>query len=100
MGTQCDSGFCVDGVCCNSACAGKCDTCAQSLGAEKDGTCSIKGIRNADDDGRCDATHGNCGGACTCDGQGACVGALGASCEENADCASGHCTDGVCCNAA
>lgn len=28
VGRQCDSGFCVDGVCCDSACEGACLTCA------------------------------------------------------------------------
>src|SRR6185436_18894773 len=28
-GDQCQTGFCVDGVCCDTACTGKCQFCAQ-----------------------------------------------------------------------
>src|SRR5262249_36193554 len=49
MASQCPTGFCVDGVCCNSACNGTCESCAVpgSLGtctAVPDGT---------DPDGEC-----------------------------------------------
>src|SRR4051794_2508881 len=34
---ECDSGFCVDGVCCNTACDGQCQACdTQTLG-----TCAV-----------------------------------------------------------
>lgn len=36
VGTQCASTFCVDGVCCNNACAGQCQACDISPG-----TCSL-----------------------------------------------------------
>ncbi|MBI3200834.1 MAG: hypothetical protein HYZ29_04755 [Myxococcales bacterium] len=36
-GTQCQSGFCVDGVCCDSACNGQCSACDV---APNEGTCS------------------------------------------------------------
>ena len=42
---SCDSGFCVDGVCCDKACDGECQVCNQS-GAE--GTCTA--IPNGEDD--------------------------------------------------
>lgn len=35
-----------------------------------------------------------------CDGAGACVKALGNACSTSAECPSGHCVDGVCCNEA
>src|SRR4029434_11014303 len=35
---ECQSGFCVDGYCCNSACGGGCNACNLS-GAE--GTCTV-----------------------------------------------------------
>jgi hypothetical protein len=57
---ECESGFCADGICCTSACAGQCMACSAA------GTCiRITGMpRN----GRttCTATDANCGG--TCDG--------------------------------
>ena len=41
----CSSGFCVDGVCCESACgggaSGDCRACAVTAGAPADGTCSL-----------------------------------------------------------
>src|SRR5262249_5238722 len=38
---QCTSGNCVEGICCNSACTGACQTCSQWLKADNsaDGTC-------------------------------------------------------------
>jgi len=42
---DCLSGFCVDGVCCNSACGGgnpnDCQACSKAAGAPSDGTCGI-----------------------------------------------------------
>ncbi len=41
--SECTSGFCVDGVCCNSACGGgassDCQACSAKAGASVDGTC-------------------------------------------------------------
>ncbi|MBI4704918.1 MAG: hypothetical protein HY744_27755 [Deltaproteobacteria bacterium] len=36
---ECKSGFCSDGVCCNSACTGSCNACSQAAGSSKDGSC-------------------------------------------------------------
>jgi len=40
---QCSSGFCVDGVCCDTACGGNnpsdCQVCSMVMGASSDGTC-------------------------------------------------------------
>jgi hypothetical protein len=42
--TECASGFCADGVCCNTACGGSndtdCQACAMAKGAGQDGTCA------------------------------------------------------------
>jgi hypothetical protein len=74
-GTQCDSGFCVDGVCCNTPCDAGCAACTAALGAAMDGTCTTAAIKNADDIGSCDATHGACGNneKCACTNDGACA---------------------------
>ncbi|EYF04394.1 DNRLRE domain-containing protein [Chondromyces apiculatus] len=43
---DCLSGFCVDGVCCNSACGGNnandCQVCSQAAGAATNGVCSVR----------------------------------------------------------
>jgi hypothetical protein len=78
---DCQSGFCVQGVCCNSACTGDCSACSVALGAAEDGVCANV------------AGAGNCG-AYLCNGS-------RASCPT--DCASDDactnaavCTDGRC----
>lgn len=73
-GTQCQSGFCVDGVCCNGACGGVCLACSAATKASgvDDGICDF--AKNGSD------PHDNCQaqGAPTCqqdgecDGKGAC----------------------------
>jgi hypothetical protein len=50
---QCESGFCVDGVCCNAPCEGQCEACAE---ARAEGSCipvsgAPRGAREACDDG-------------------------------------------------
>lgn len=67
---QCGTGHCVDGVCCDTACDGRCEACAEPGRA---GTCSPvqgapRGARPA-----C-ATDGTaCGGACDGSGRAACA---------------------------
>jgi hypothetical protein len=56
---QCESGFCVDGVCCQTACSGTCQSCNQPgsegfcttvpAGEPRPGTCEV-----CDGDGGCD----------------------------------------------
>jgi hypothetical protein len=81
---DCGSGHCTDGVCCDTACDGACESCALT---GKLGVCAP--VESASDD-RCD-------GASTCDAKGACRKALSWSCVSGTDCASGNCVDGVCC---
>ena len=169
---DCHSGFCVDGVCCNTACTGTCMACnvqgspgtctfVPSGGAPHasnqcpasdestcglDGTCdgsggcrnhvagtvckagacsggAVVGVNVCDGQGRCKAGPAticapfNCDqatNACaaTCRSNADCVTGVacvngscgpkppGAMCTKNNDCASGFCTDGVCCNVA
>jgi hypothetical protein len=84
IAAQCASGFCVDGVCCDAACDGSCESCAQT---GKVGTCAP--VKNASDDG--------CGGDSICDAASACRTALGKACTTSNECASDSCVDGVCC---
>lgn len=88
-GAECQSGFCVDGVCCNSACSGTCQACNN---AGSVGTCSniAAGADPANE----------CAGAAVCNGAGACKALNGSACSLNSECLSGFCVDGVCCNAA
>ena len=63
----CSSGFCVDGVCCNSACGGgalsDCQACAVASGAKIDGTCGAIQVGT-----QCRAAAGPCDAVETCDG--------------------------------
>jgi hypothetical protein len=50
-GAQCPTGFCADGVCCDTACTGICETCALP---DKKGTCSPH-LQGTDPDKECKA---------------------------------------------
>lgn len=71
-GTTCGSGFCVDGVCCDSACNGACQACANTTKASG---------ANA---GHCEAAKAGsnpssrCAGGAVCGETGSCI--TGASC--------------------
>ena len=104
--SQCTSGNCVDGVCCDTACGGACDTCGG-------GTCHL---RSDGADGvpsctpyRCDGTSSSCASHCVANSDcaasntcvnGACVAGLGlgAACISGSQCGTGNCVDGVCCS--
>ena len=64
--TECGSGFCVDGVCCNSACGSgtvDCQACSIVAGAAADGVCApVRGGTV------CRAAQGSCDQAETCSG--------------------------------
>src|SRR3954464_13824543 len=65
---QCKSKFCVEGYCCNSACDGTCETCAQTLSL---GTC-IKvaaGVKPSDPAQCRTDPKSTCGQDGTCDGK-------------------------------
>ncbi|MDX2024687.1 MAG: hypothetical protein SF187_30875 [Deltaproteobacteria bacterium] len=69
--SECQSGICVQGVCCNEACDGVCKTCKGT----KAGTCSNVAQGAADPAGRCAPAAGAavCGNDGTCNGNGACA---------------------------
>jgi hypothetical protein len=94
--TDCGSGHCADGVCCNTACNGTCLACsAAKKGGGQDGTCGsiALGLQDAN------ATT-TCLGAKACDGANNCKKIDGQTCSLNSDCLNGSCADGVCCNTA
>ncbi len=72
-GNECREGFCVEGVCCNSACDGTCQSCtAAGKGAGADGACGLAAA-GADPQGQCqDQGPTSCGRDGQCDGQGEC----------------------------
>ncbi len=86
-GSECDSTFCVDGVCCTTECKGTCQACAaakkQSLSGS--GTCgpALEGLDPHDD---CAADPaGTCGKTGACDDKGACaLTPQGAACASDA----------------
>ncbi len=91
LGTQCSSGFCVDGVCCGSACDGACQACSAVKTGGVNGTCSFV-TTNSDPDNECAAAE--------CNGTGACEVGNGVMCTQGTQCQSGFCTDTVCCESA
>ncbi len=107
------SDFCVDGVCCNSACNLPCDRC-NVLGFA--GTCRVVAATDPGSPSctpyRCSGDGGSCATNCSSDVQcattaycvgGACVPkkANGQTCPTGArECLSGFCSDGYCCNTA
>jgi hypothetical protein len=89
-GMECLSGFCAQGVCCNSNCNGTCQSCALPA---KLGLCSNVADGGTDPHGRCaDQGQASCGTDGVCDGSGACrVYAAGTACAA-ASCAAGSST--------
>jgi hypothetical protein len=77
--TECNSAFCAQGVCCNSACTGTCQSCALTGTV---GTCSSVPAGGQDPLARCAVTAATtCGTDGTCNGSGACrVYASGTQC--------------------
>ena len=123
--SECQSGFCVDGVCCNSACSGTCQRCDSYDGTA--GTChniaeTHDPNNECSDVWSCDAINcqrrmlpGTCDGdsaACenedytyqdcgsfTCSGgscTSTCSQSCGAQCDSNDDCASNNCNLATC----
>jgi RHS repeat-associated protein len=92
--TQCTTGFCVNGVCCDTACNGGCGACNLS---GKVGTCSpvVNGTVCRASTGTCDVAE-TCNGAvltCPADGKAA----NGTACNDNNACTSGEtCQSGTC----
>ena len=92
LAAECESGFCADGSCCESACDGPCAACNSALTQQPDGACAPVDA-GTDPDGECPGSE-------ACDGAFACKPGTGVACTEGADCLSGFCVDGVCCDTA
>ncbi|MBI2396151.1 MAG: hypothetical protein HYV09_41695, partial [Deltaproteobacteria bacterium] len=89
IGTQCATGFCVDGVCCEQLSCGTCQACDV---AGSPGKCAP--VIGADDTDTCAAATS------TCDATGACKLKQAQSCTSNTQCASGSCANNYCCDQA
>jgi hypothetical protein len=89
FGDSCATGFCSDGVCCDTACDQLCSTCKRP---DKFGTCSVvtDGQPSPEGHPQCDAPELCFAGSCS-------LSSLGFPCEKDNDCGSGVCGDGVCC---
>jgi len=65
---ECDSGYCVDGVCCDTLCGDECDACSQITGAATDGVCSVvpygTAIQPSCSAGICDGISAQCTATC------------------------------------
>lgn len=93
VGSDCKSGFCTDGVCCDKACDGICEAC--DVG--KLGTCTHipKGTREIL------FNFNGCNGNNACNGNGGCVAlngknANGELCSDDNECLSNRCRAGLC----
>jgi len=86
---DCPSKVCVDGFCCNTACAGSCEACSASKNGAFDGLCLPMPVAT-DPDGECPVNQ-------LCGVAGVCALADGQTCSKVDDCASGFCVDNVCC---
>ncbi|HRI71420.1 MAG TPA: hypothetical protein PK156_44610, partial [Polyangium sp.] len=84
-GTECTSGYCVDGVCCATACMETCNACNVSGSV---GTCSPIPAGQGD-------TNATTPCATVCDGAGVCNG-TGSACQSGIQCPSLICKEGFC----
>jgi hypothetical protein len=92
---QCESGFCVDGVCCEEACQGRCSTCASARARGKcvlvpAGNADLRALAGKTDPATVCADRGpeSCGSNGRCDGKGGCE-----LYRKNTICGPGTCDD-------
>lgn len=91
---ECDSGFCVDGVCCASACGDgdttDCQACSAALGSSIDGNCEPVSATMVcrDAANACDAPESCDGTSLTCPAD--------ESAPDGTPCEAGTCSDGMC----
>ncbi len=91
-GLQCLTGYCSDGVCCDSACDGACDACSKEAGALTNGTCMLVGGEGIPSCGgyQCSTMTADCPASCSEDDE----------CTTGFRCSSGQCVSvciaGVC----
>ena len=102
-GNQCVSGFCADGVCCNTACAGACEACAET---SSKGTCVAVSGAPRTGHTACTGSGTTCGGSCdgtnraACSYPGASTSCRSASCTNGTATLAASCTGAGACPAA
>ncbi len=83
-GAECQSGHCVEDVCCESACTAECFACNAAATGQPDGACAPV-AKGTVDDGCTQELPSTCGQTGTCDGAGACeLHPAGTQCGTNA----------------
>lgn len=99
-GDGCESGHCVEGVCCDGACAGVCNSCRNALTSSlPDGMCGAVASGKDDPAARCDAMGAmTCGTTGRCDGKGACEKFGGTTTCRAAACSGGSFTAAATCD--
>lgn len=104
---DCDSGHCVEGVCCNGDCAGACKSCRLANTGASDGTCAVVKPGATEPNGRCKVEpppgcgqDGTCGDDGTCHRYGASVSCGQPSCQGNDFVDVGKCNGAGACAAA
>jgi hypothetical protein len=92
---SCDTGFCVDGVCCEVSSCSQCYSCDVYDAASGFYPGSCNPVRNAED-----TSGATCSGTNICSSAAApvCKKKSGQGCSGGSECASGNCVDGTCCS--
>ncbi len=73
-GSECATGNCIDGYCCDTACGGACEACsAVNKGSGADGVCGAIGVGKDPDDECATSAATTCGTSGTCDGARSCA---------------------------
>lgn len=88
-GSDCTTGYCVDGVCCNSACSGTCQACTAALTGQTTGTCAS--VTDGTDPGSECPTEA----ASTCGTTGVCQGGACAYHASSTQCGAASCSGSV-----
>jgi hypothetical protein len=84
--TDCGTGVCSSGVCCNEECSGACISCNRK---DSVGICAYVPEGEPHDLYACSTTS-------ACDGKGSCKALSGQPCKNVFDCMSGMCVSGKC----
>ncbi|HEX2873680.1 MAG TPA: SUMF1/EgtB/PvdO family nonheme iron enzyme [Polyangiaceae bacterium] len=73
VGEECSSGHCVEGVCCDVACTGTCESCLGNQTGRTDGQCApVLAGGSPRTSAGCESSGGVCGADGKCDGEGSC----------------------------